>query len=282
MPLFVAKERGFFRDEGFEAELILMKAPQTIQALLGGSVKFAAAAGTGVSSAVNGAEVRVVLAVSDRPTFDLISQRDITSIQQLRGKKIGVSSIGSLEETLGRRILLNHGLRPDEFTFLGLGPSHITYAALKAGVIDATMLQIPLTFVAQDEGYRALASGGDAFRTVQGGLVTRRSEILEQPALVTRVVRALLRSIRLIRNDRNYAIEFIKSPFLDIGRDQARFAERVYDAVRPTFLESGSVDEEVQREMIADAAQRIKPAHPVTPERVFDFSFARQVREVLR
>lgn len=282
MPVFVARERGFFREEGFDAEIILMKAAQTVQALLGGSVKFGAATGTAVSAAVNGAEVRVVLAVADRPTFDLIAQPNITSVQQLRGKKIGISAIGSLVEILGRRILQAHGVRPEEVTFLGMGPSHVTYQALKAGVIEATLLQIPLNFVAQDEGYRSIASAGDTFRTVQGGLVARKNEIVEQPALVTKGVRAVLRAIRLIRNDRKYAIEFIKGPFLEIEGDRARFAERVYDAIRPSFPESGTVDEQVQREMIADAAQRIKPAQPVTTERVFDFSFARQVGETLR
>jgi len=282
MPVFVARERGFFREEGFDAEIILMKAAQTVQALLGGSVKFGTATGTAVSAAVNGAEVRVVLAVADRPTFDLIAQPNITSVQQLRGKKIGISAIGSLVEILGRRILQAHGVRPEEVTFLGMGPSHVTYQALKAGVIEATLLQIPLNFVAQDEGYRSIASAGDTFRTVQGGLVARKNEIVEQPALVTKGVRAVLRAIRLIRNDRKYAIEFIKGPFLEIEGDRARFAERVYDAIRPSFPESGTVDEQVQREMIADAAQRIKPAQPVTTERVFDFSFARQVGETLR
>lgn len=282
MPLFVARERAFFRDEGLEAELILMKAAQTVQALVGGSVEFGSATGTAVNAAVNGVEVRVVLAVADKPTFDLISQPAITSIEQLRGRKVGVSAIGSLVEILARRVLMAHGIRPEEVTFLGLGPSHVTYAALKAGVVDATMLQIPLNFAALDEGFRKLAYAGDAFRTVQGGLATTRAIISQRPDLVVKTARATLRAIRLIKTDRRYGIQFIKGPFLDIGGDRERFAERVYDAIRPIFLESGIVDEKLQREMIADAAQRIKPAQPVPPERVFDFSFAHRVSEALR
>ncbi len=282
MPFFVARDRGFFRDEGFETEIILMKAQQTIQALLGGSVEFGAATGTGVSAAVSGVEVRVIVAVTDKPTFDLLSQPGITTIEQLRGKKIGTSGVGGLSDMLGRRILLAHGIRPDQVTFLGLGPSHVTYMALKTGVIDATLLQIPLNFGAVDDGFRKLAFAGDAFRSVQGGLVTSKAIIAQRPDLVTRVVRATLRAIRLIRNDRQFGIEFIKGPHLDIEGDRNRFAERVYDAMRPLFLESATVDEELQREMIADAAQRSKPAQPVPVERVFDFSFARKTGESLR
>lgn len=282
MPFFVARERGFFSDEGIEAEIILMKAPQTVQALLGGSVEFGAAAGTAVSAAVGGVEVRVVAAVVDKPTFDLISQPGITTVEQLRGKKIGVSGVGALSEILGRRLLLAHGVRPDQVTFLGLGPSHVTYMALKTGTIDATLLQIPLNFAAVDDGFRKLAYTGDTSRSLQGGLATTKAIISQRPDLVTRVVRATLRAIRLIRDDRKFGVEFIKGPLLDIEGDRNRFAERVYDAMRPLFLESGAIDEELQREMIADAAQRIKPAQPVPPERVFDFSFARKASETLR
>ena len=282
MPLFVARERGFFRDEGFEAEIILMKAAQTVQALVGGSVEFGTATGTAVSAAVNGAEVRVVLAVADKPTFDLISQPGFTSVEQLRGRKIGVSAFGSLTEILARRMLLAHGVRPDQATLLALGPSHVTYMALKAKLIDATVLQVPLNFAALDDGFRKLAYAGDTFRSVQGGLAATKATISQRPDLVTRVVRAILRAIRLIRNDRKFGIEFIKGPHLDIEGDRNRFAERVYDTMRPLFLESGAVDEELQREMIADAAQRIKPATPVPAERVFEFSFARMVSETLR
>ena len=89
MPFFVAKERGFFREEGLDVELIVMQAIQTIQATMGNSTQFASATGSAVSSAVQGADIRVILAVTDRPSFDLLAQPSITSVQQLRGKKIG-------------------------------------------------------------------------------------------------------------------------------------------------------------------------------------------------
>jgi NitT/TauT family transport system substrate-binding protein len=282
MPFFVARERGFFREEGLEAELIVMQAIQTIQAMLGKSTQFASATGTAVSSAVSGADVRVILAVTDRPSFDLIVQPNITGVQQLRGKKIGTGGVGSLAEILARRVLMANGVRPEEVTILATGPSHLTYLALKAKVIDAAPLQMPLTFTAQDDGFRKLVDAGSVYRSVQGGLATTKSILSEQPDLVTKVVRATLRAIRLIKNDRKYGIEFIKGPWLDIGKDPEKIAARVYDVAAPALLESGSVDEELQRQMIADAAQRIKPAQPVLPEQAFDFSIVHKISATLR
>ena len=282
MPFFVAKERGFFREEGLEVELIVMQAIQTIQATMGNSTQFASATGSAVSSAVSGADIRVILAVTDQPSFDLIVQPNITSVQQLRGKKIGTGGVGSLAEILARRILQAHNVRPEEAVILATGPSHMTYLSLKAKVIDAAPLQMPLTFTAQDEGFRKLVSAADVYRSVQGGLATTKALLTEQPELVTKVVRAMMKAIRLIKSDRKYGIEFIKGPWLDIGKDPEKIAARVYDIAGPALLESGSVSEDIQRQMIADASARIKPKQPVLPEQVFDFTVVRKVIQTLR
>ena len=73
MPYIIARDRGFFREEGLEPELIFMKAAQTIPAMLAGGIDFGTATGTGISAAVNGVDVRPIFALTDRPSFDLIS-----------------------------------------------------------------------------------------------------------------------------------------------------------------------------------------------------------------
>ncbi len=282
MPYMIARDRGFFREEGLEVEFVFMKAIQTVQAMLAGGVDFGTATGTGISAAVNGAEVRVVFALTDKPSFDMIALPNITNVQQMRGKKLGISATGSLTEILARQIFLVNKIPLEEVAMLPLGTSDVTYIALKAGTIDATMLQVPQNFIAQDEGFRKIASGADVYRAVQGGLTTTRAVISQRPEVVTRVIRATQKALRLIRNDRKFAIEFIKGPFLDMGKDRDKYAERVYEAALQLFLASGSVDEKLQREMIATAAQRIKPKELPPPERVFDFSFAQKVAESIK
>jgi ABC-type nitrate/sulfonate/bicarbonate transport system substrate-binding protein len=282
MPYIIARDRGLFREEGLEPELIFIKAAQTIPAMLAGGIDFGTATGTAVAAAVSGVDVRVVFALTDKPSFDLIALPSITTVQQLRGKKLGVTAYGALAEILARQILIANKVPADQVTFLPLGTSDVTYLALKAGTIDATMLQIPQNFLAQDEGFRKLASGADVYRAVQGGLTTTKATISDRPELVTKMIRATQRSLRLIRNDKKYALEFIKGPYLDLGKDRDRFADQIYDAALQYYLQSGTVDEKLQREMIAVAAQRVKAAQPVPPERVFDFSFAQKVSESLR
>ena len=282
MPYVIARDRGFFREEGLEVEFIFMKAIQTVQAMLAGGVDFGTATGTAISAAVNGADVRVVFALTDKPSFDMIALPNITDVQQMRGKKLGISAPGSLTEILARQILLVNKIPLDQVTMLPLGTSDVTYIALKAGTIDATMLQVPQNFIAQEEGYRKIAAGADVYRAVQGGLTTTKTVITERPEVVARVIRATQKALRLIRNDKKFTVDFIKGPFLDLGKDRDKYADRVYDTALQFFLPSGVVDEKLQREMIATAAQRVKPKDPVPPERVFDFTFAQKVADSIK
>jgi NitT/TauT family transport system substrate-binding protein len=265
-----------------DVEFIFMKAIQTVQAMLAGGVDFGTATGTAISAAVNGADVRVVFALTDKPSFDMIAQSNITNVQQMRGKKLGISAPGSLTEILARQILLVNKIPLDQVTMLPLGTSDVTYVALKAGTIDATMLQVPQNLIAQEEGYRKIASGADVYRAVQGGLTTTKTVISERPEVVTRVIRATQKALRLIRNDKKFTVDFIKGPFLDLGKDRDKYADRIYDTALQFYLQSGVVDEKLQRDMIATAAQRVKPKDPVAPERVFDFSFAQKVADSMK
>jgi ABC-type nitrate/sulfonate/bicarbonate transport system substrate-binding protein len=279
MPFIIARDRGYFREEGLEPELIFMKAAQTIPAMLAGGIDFGTATGTAIVAAISGIDVRVVFAMSDKPSFDLLAAPSITNLQQMRGKKLGITAFGALAETLAREIFLANKVPQEQVTFLPLGTSDVMYVALKAGTIDATMLQIPQNFLAVDEGFRKLASGADFYRAVQGGLTTTKATINERPELVTKMIRVTQRSLRLIRADRKYAVEFIKGPYLDLGKDRDRFAERIYEAAVQYYLQTGTVDEKVQREMIAVAAQRVKPKELPPHERVFDFTFASRVAD---
>lgn len=282
MPFIIARDRGYFREEGLELELIFMKAAQTIPAMLAGGIDFGTATGTAVAAAVSGVDVRVVFALTDKPSFDMLSHPSISTLQQMRGKKIGITAFGALAEILARQILIANKIPPEQVTFLPLGTSDVLYIALKAGTIDATMLQIPQTFLAQDEGFRKLAAGADFYRAVQGGITTTKGIINERPDLVTKMLRVTQRALRSIRNDKKYAVEFIKGPYLDLGKDRDRFAERIYDAALQYYLASGVVDEKLQREMITVAAQRVKPKELPPAERIFDFSFAQKLSESVK
>src|SRR6185503_338938 len=157
-PLFVAIDAGAFKKYGLEVRYIVTGA-RTIQALIGGSVQFA----QGVSSrtvpaaVLGGADAVLIANFSDKLLFTMHSGPEINSLQDLRGKVIGVSGIGGSTDFATRLALREAGLIPDkDVAIRGVGGVPETVAALKAKIVQAGTLSPPSSFVAQKAGFKIL------------------------------------------------------------------------------------------------------------------------------
>ena len=156
----VARERDYYRQEGLDVQLVVMPSGLGTQALLGGNVKFSTAGGAGLMPILRGAPVRFMFTTFSRPMFWLYARSDIRSIENLKGKKVGVSSFGSGPDSLLREILKKHGLDGGrDVAIMAVGSGTARFYALQAGTVDAAMLSIPANMLAQDAGFRELVSG---------------------------------------------------------------------------------------------------------------------------
>jgi len=100
MPFFVAKEHGFFQQEGLSAEMVVMPASLNIKVLLAGDIQYAATIGSAVAAAIRGINVRTVMLFVDRPLQDLVGAPGITSVGDLKAKVVAISSRGGLQAIL--------------------------------------------------------------------------------------------------------------------------------------------------------------------------------------
>ena len=94
-PFAIAKDRGFYREEGLDVDLIVMPSAVGIQALIGGNVNFSTQGGAGLLPALRGAPIRLLFSAYRRPMYWLYARPEIRSVVELKGRKVGVSSIGS-------------------------------------------------------------------------------------------------------------------------------------------------------------------------------------------
>jgi ABC-type nitrate/sulfonate/bicarbonate transport system substrate-binding protein len=234
MPFFVARERGFFREEGLEAELIVMQAIQTIQATLGKSLQFASATGSAVSAAVRGADIKVVLAVTDRPSFDLIVQPNITSVQQLRGKKIGITGLGGTSHVALQIALEAAGENPKNFVYVVLGaPQQLP--ALETGTVDAAMFSPPFDFYAKKKKFREVLDVGAKVKMPLGGLTTMLSTVRNRPDEVRRVLRSMQLAKQEVLRSKEKATALILK-YLQVDKEAA---EETFGALKQTVSGSG-------------------------------------------
>ena len=152
MPMFIANKRGYYAEEGLSVDIVLIAGLLGSKAVMSNSVEFGSASNP--TAAVQGAKLKILMVFNDKPPGILVSQSGIKSISELRGKKIGGSTVGSLEYGWLKELLPKFGLQLErDVIFLPVGSTSTRYTALRSGTIDAAPLSPPSSLLAQDAGF---------------------------------------------------------------------------------------------------------------------------------
>ena len=276
----VARDRGYYRQEGLDAQLIVMPSALGTQALLGGNVRFSTAGGAGLLPILRGAPIRFMFTTFNRPMFWLYSRSDIRSVENLKGKKVGVSSLGSGPDSLLREILKKHGLDGGrDVAIMPVGSGTARFFALQAGTVDAAMLSIPANLMAQDAGFRELVSFIDQeWIELQGTINVTDQLLASDPTLVEKFIRATLKGFVHFRDLRSQTIGILIR-FLRVKEDAAA---KIYELMRPGLTQDGIVSEEIQRKSLEHVIDRVGLKEPPRLDKIFDYSMAAKVRTELR
>ena len=276
----LARDRGYYRQEGLDVQLVLIPSALGMQALLGGNIKFSTAGGSGILPILRGAPVKFVFTTFNRPMFWLYAKPEIRSVENLKGKKVGVSGLGSGPDSLLREILKKHGLEGSrDVVILPVGSGTGRFFALQAGSVDAAMLSVPANLLAQDAGFRELVSFlNEEWIELQGTVNVTDQLLATDPILVEKFLRATLKGFMHFRDLRAQSIANL-ARFL---RTKEESVARIYDLMRPSLTQEGIVNEEIQRKSLEHVVDRAGLKEPPRLERIFDYSLAVKVRNELR
>ncbi len=206
--LWIGVEQGFFRKHGVEVEVINIRTgPQTMAALASGDILLAYASPGGVLGAVaGGMDVVFVAGVVNHADGDFVVAPEIKRGEDLRGKRIGVQSIGGGIWTFAMLALEYLGLEPtrDKIQLMIVGDQAVLTQALVAGRIDGAPLGYTFSGVAQAKGYRVMVDLGKVPIPYEGlSLVTQRSYLKKNPQIVDAVLRGTLESVAFIHRPAN-------------------------------------------------------------------------------
>ena len=113
-PIHLTREKGFYRVEGLDVDYVIMKPQVAMQALIAGDVGYTTALGSTIRAAIRGVPLRVVMTIADKPLFALIARPGINSVEELKGKLLGISSFGASTDTYARALLRRYKLIPNE------------------------------------------------------------------------------------------------------------------------------------------------------------------------
>jgi NitT/TauT family transport system substrate-binding protein len=278
LTVAAAQQRGFFKDEDIDAEIIRMNPNVAITALATGNIDYCQLFGAVVGAAIAGLPVRIVAGFLDNWPMTLIAQPEFKSLKELKGKTLGVSSYGATPD-VGARMMLKHvGIDPEkEIKVLALGSDAARITALKQRVVDIIVISPPADAQMEKQGYNILARAYELFSFPYLGLGTHLRKIKEKPDEIRRVIKATIRANRFIRDNRDEAVRTLMA----WGKVERDYAYASYDTLRNLYNADGAVPEDGLRLVVDQARHNAKLGREVTPAEVADLRFLREAQAEL-
>ncbi len=278
LPSGLAVRRGFFKEEGIEAEVIRMNANVAITALAGGDTDYTMIFGSVVRAAIRGLAVRVVASLIDGSTHALIGRPELQSAKELKGKTLGIQAYGATDHVAASMMLKHMGLDPErDLKVVALGSAAARLSALKENIVDVVVISPPGDEEGRKMGFHVLGRAYELFSFPFVGLGTHTKKLREKPDEVKRTIRALIKANRFIRQNREGTIQTL----VEWGRTTPALAAAAYDSAYRVYNLDGNIPEDGLLAVIDQAVKESKLMRPVAASEVADTSLLREAQKEL-
>jgi NitT/TauT family transport system substrate-binding protein len=280
VDLYIAQERGFFRQEGIVADVVQVRGNIGVTALLSGDAHAVNNVGT-VIRAMERSDlpVKVVSQSLKKNLFWLVTKPEVKSLSELKGKLFGTTTFGGSQHLAALRLLQKAGLDPDkDITVVIGGDVPVQLQSLVSGVIQLAALSPPTVILARDK-FKLKIHGStlEDIPNLQNGLAFSEKMLREKRDLVKRILRARSRAHRYFwENERGTAEVLANYLKVDLA-----VALESYRLARPAFTANGLATDKEVEEFLRSDAEVLKLRDPVPAAKIFDFSLQREVNQEL-
>ncbi|HEY7066027.1 MAG TPA: ABC transporter substrate-binding protein [Chloroflexota bacterium] len=276
-PFWVALERGYFREAGFDVDALFLGAAASMQALLADEVQLGIVGPEGIDVNLEyGSPItKYVAGVQTRFIFKLVANPSIQSVQDLRGKTMSASRPGSMGFYGTRKALELSGLNPDtDISMLYAGNNDASYEAFMAGLADATMSAPPRDVQAVKEGRRVLMDLGQLDVPYFGaGMIVRGEYAPSHAALVEQFLRPYLRGVATAHADAPGTIDVLGKYF---RTDDQEALQATYDAYKLAWSRDQFIPEEA---IVAQLQASDRPAAKTAdPKDFYDNGYLERIK----
>ena len=233
---YIAKDAKLFEKNGLDVELVLLRGSgQTSQAMVAGSLFASSVALPAVMLAdLNGADLVNVAHGIAVQSSKLMVKPEIRKIEDLKGRKIGISSLGSAGDLLFGYVLRKYGIDTHrDVVWLAVGNTGERLQALLNGVVDAADLTYPADAQAERTGFRPLLDARKEIVYPTASVVTRRKTIREERDTVMRVVRSYTEGIAFLKQNKDFSQKVLAKYF---RTSDAEYLEGAYTIFKEDFI----------------------------------------------
>lgn len=267
----IAQERGYLKEEGIDLRIVMMQTTPGLQALVSGHIQYSGAGTSAlVAVAKGGAPLKTVLAVNDKVHQWMVGRPGVTTVKDLKGKRLGVTGLASAAVFMFRQLAPKQGIDPNkDVTYITM-PTGNRLAMLHSGAIDAMIVGNEDRYAGLDQGMKEILYFGNEVKNSWGTVATSDRFLKEQPKLAAGFMRATLKGLRVLRRDKEAAL----ASFVRFTKQPRAMGARMYDDLINTFTANGVVDEETQRNDLAIIQQIADVKETIPLNRAYDFSLA--------
>ena len=280
LPFVIAEEKGFFKSEGLNAVSVVMQNQVVVNGVVARQVDYGGTFSNFVGAALSGLPVRIVMAVMDGSDHYLVTSPNIKRVEDLKGKKFGISSFGGTPHSEAVMILRKFGMNPEkDVTFLQIGGSSSRYAALDSGSIDAAMLVPPFNKLAAKRGFNEILSFNEIMSIPLGGLTVHTQRIKEKPDEIVKMIKAMLKGVNYIRDNQAEILSIMASKW---GIKEADVREGIYRDIVGIYTRNGIASDETMKNVIQLVRDTRKSKDDLGLSDIVDWSFAKKAQAELK
>jgi NitT/TauT family transport system substrate-binding protein len=270
LPWFVAKDARIFEKHGIDFDPVFIGASSALfNAMLSGAADVAGSGGPAViSNILKGGDIIQITAMVPRFTQSVMVKAEIKKPEDMAGRKIGVSRLGTVTHFALQTLLDGHGVK--NVTILQMGGQPEAFAGLSRGSVDGAVFSPPYNFQLKKQGYYELAAPSDLAKLtafITNGIVARRSVAEKDKDTVIKTIKGTAEAIKIIQTDREFTKK-VMSKWMPMS--DADLVEQVYRFATENFAKEGLIPEAALRGMVKQMVQsnladaKIAAATPMT------------------
>jgi ABC-type nitrate/sulfonate/bicarbonate transport system substrate-binding protein len=267
LPAHVAVTKGFFREEGLEPLMVQMRPPVAAPALINGEIHYTTTFGSILNAIMQGLPAKLLAVITEKPPYYIVARPGIKSVAELRGKKLAAQARG-LSDRIAKDV---------QFVTIS-GDLPVRMSVLISGLADAVCLLPPGPVLLERDGYRIIAGPTDVkVGSPTMGLSASNQRLAEKRSEVKRVIRALVRGLRFVRDRREDTVA-IMAQWLGQKPD---VASKSYDLILPGFSGDGGISDSTMQTIVDLRVQTLGLPKPQSLDQLRDFAPLREVQKEL-
>jgi NitT/TauT family transport system substrate-binding protein len=278
---FVARDAGLFKKHGIEPKLVVFDSGSVLaQAAMAGDAKMSVTSGpVTIASRTQGADAIMIASCVNTPPYSIVTAKNITRWEQLKGKRIAMSRFGSGTDTAVRLVLRKYGLDPaKDLIMLQLGTQPSRYQALLAGNIEATIISPPLDLMAKKDGFNILVNIPDlGIPYPQQMVETTDRFIREHPQTVKNFLKGFIEGVHVAAKNKDLTIKTILK-YLKTS-SEPEILEATYKSYVQVTDYSAYPNLEGIRNAMDEVAQRLPAVKSKKPEDFINTRFLKELEK---